>query len=87
MAHDPKKSELAPPRLMEDMMATLGVEPGRLATPWGEVQLSQAIRRCTHCQNTDECRGWLHNHLRDRGGHRSFCINAGLFDRYRPIRY
>lgn len=87
MAQTQRSPDLAPPPQMGDMMATLGVAQERFNTPWGDVQLRQATRRCQTCPDADRCRLWLHNYLRDAGGYRSFCANAGLFDRYRTHRY
>lgn len=83
---NPTSLELAPPLLMGTMMVTLAVEPDRFNSPWGEVQLRQAIRRCHRCEGADACRRWLRDPLRDPGEYRGFCANAGLFDRYGPVR-
>ena len=71
----------APPKEMAAMMLTLSVDPEKMTTDWGGVQLAQAIRRCQDCRALHTCRYWLGDVHRDPRAFRDFCPNAGLFDR------
>jgi hypothetical protein len=75
-----------PPKEMAAMMLTLGVDPDRMATEWGRVQLQHAIKRCEGCRALMTCRYWLRDAHRDPRAFRDFCPNAGMFERFRGDR-
>lgn len=81
-----KSSIAAPPKEMATMMLTLAVDPEKMATNWGSVQLQQAVRRCQECKTLMTCRFWLGDPHRDPRAFRDFCPNAGLFERFRGDR-
>ena len=76
----------APPKEMAAMMLTLSVDPEKMATDWGSVQLAQAVRRCEDCRALYTCRCWLGDVHRNPRAFRDFCPNAGLFERFRGDR-
>jgi hypothetical protein len=76
----------APPKEMAAMMLTLGVDPEKMATEWGRVQLQHAIRRCAGCRALMTCRFWLRSVHREPRAFRDFCPNAGMFERFRGDR-
>jgi hypothetical protein len=76
----------APPKEMTAMMLTLDVDPEKMATEWGSVQLQHAIRRCESCRALMTCRFWLRDVHRDPRSFRDFCPNAGMFERFRGDR-
>ena len=76
----------APRKEMLAMMLTLGVDPEKMATAWGRVQLQHAIRRCEGCRAMMPCRFWLRDVHRDPRSFRDFCPNAGMFERFRGDR-
>ncbi|WP_395021860.1 DUF6455 family protein [Dongia sp.] len=76
----------APPKEMTAMMLTLAVDPEKMATDWGRVQLQHAIKRCQDCKTLMTCRYWLTDVHRDPRAFRSFCPNAGMFERFRGDR-
>jgi hypothetical protein len=78
--------EDVPPKEMTAMMLTLSVDIEKMATEWGVVQLAQASRRCHECRTLFTCRYWLGDPHRNPRAFRSFCPNAGLFERYRGDR-
>ena len=79
-------SNKAPPKEMTTMMLTLAVDPDKMATDWGRVQLQQAVRRCQNCKALMTCRYWLRDVHRDPRAFRDFCPNAGVFERFRGDR-
>jgi hypothetical protein len=76
----------APPKEMATMMLTLSVDPEKMATDWGRVQLQHAVRRCQGCRALYTCRYWMRDVHRDPRAFRDFCPNAGLFERFRGDR-
>lgn len=76
----------APPREMTAMMLTVAVDPEKMATEWGRVQLQHAIRRCESCRALMTCRFWLRDPHRVPRAFREFCPNAGMFERFRGDR-
>jgi hypothetical protein len=76
----------APPKEMAAMMLTLAVDPEKMASDWGCVQLQQAVKRCRDCRTLMTCRFWLGDPHRDPRSFRDFCPNAGLFERFRGDR-
>jgi hypothetical protein len=76
----------APPKEMAAMMLTIAVEPDKMATDWGRVQLQHAVRRCRNCSALMTCRYWLGDPHRDPRAFRDFCPNAGMFERFRGDR-
>ena len=80
--YDPTLTENAPPKAMAAMMLTVGVDIERLTTPWGNVLLGQAIRRCNACPTAAACQAWLNDPHRAKDGFRDFCPNAGMLERF-----
>jgi hypothetical protein len=65
-------------RLMGEMMARLGVDPGAAARERRGAALAAASRACLLCGHSGECRQWL-----DAPGKTAppFCPNASFFAR------
>ncbi|MDQ7246059.1 DUF6455 family protein [Dongia sedimenti] len=76
----------APPKEMAAMMLTIAVDPEKMATDWGRVQLQHAVRRCHGCSALYTCRYWLGDAHRNPRAFREFCPNAGLLERFRGDR-
>jgi len=75
-----------PPKEMAAMMLTLAVDPDKMMTDWGRVQLQHSVQRCYDCKSLYTCRFWLCDSHRDPRAFRDFCPNAGLFERFRGDR-
>ena len=81
-----RPSVVETPKEMTAMMQAVAVNPARVHTEWGAVQLQIAVRRCQDCKAVNTCRFWLGQALRNPRAFRDFCANAGLFERLRGER-
>ncbi|GIL02872.1 MAG: hypothetical protein BroJett030_27710 [Alphaproteobacteria bacterium] len=68
--------------LMSAMFARTGALSGERAIGEVEMELKNAIWRCTACAYTDACRDWLED-ASQGSPPPAFCPNAGLIERLR----
>jgi hypothetical protein len=71
------------PVLLEQMLRRQGDAAARVALACGDRNFAFALRQCTRCSRSAECRAWLTSGARD--GYQAFCPNAGYVQRMKLL--
>jgi hypothetical protein len=73
----------SPEVLLERALRRQGPQVAHLALATGDAAFGHAIRQCTRCTESPQCRAWLSSGARD--GYQSFCPNAGFIRRMKLL--
>ena len=69
--------------LLEQMLRRQGDDVARLALASGDRGFAVALRQCTRCSQTAQCRAWLYSDARE--GYDTFCPNAAYVHRMKVL--
>ena len=69
--------------LLEQMLRRQGDDVARMALAAGNRGFAEALRQCTRCSQTAQCRAWLYSGTRE--GYDTFCPNAAYVRRMKVL--